>query len=220
MTATVRVIFTLFSALLAVSCAPAASPSDENPLHPGLRATLKAFGHIYAAEVSEVQGGYSTWNLKWEDRVVTVYKVYRGIFPIFGREGESFYHNQVDVTLLDALFPLKVGNEVSLGGLYQSSKTEGDGPLWAQVVVQGEAEISIKGRKIPVFLIELSIERQGEKGSHWENRTLWYSPELGFSLKTEYQQGDELFTVRVLSVDVPGDESGPPTRRNLGTVMI
>ena len=220
MTATARVIIVLLSALLAASCAPAAAPSDENPLRPGLRVTLKAFGNIYAAEVSEVHGGYSMWNLTWEGRVVTVYKVYRGIFPIFGREGESFYHNQVDVSLPDPLFPLEVGNEVSLGGLFESSKTEGDAPLWAQVVVQGEAEISIKGRKIPVFLIEVSIERQGETGSHWESRTLWYSQELGFSLKTEYQQGGERFTVRVLSVDVPGSQSGPPTRRNLGTVMI
>lgn len=220
MTATVRAIIALLSALLVASCAPAAAPSDENPLHPGLRATLKAFGNIYTAEVSEVHGGYSTWKLLWEDRVVTVYKVYRGIFPVFGREGESFYHNQVDVTLLDPLFPLEVGNEVSLGGLFESNKTEGRAPLWAQVTVTGEAKISIKGREVPVFLIEVSIERQGDTGSHWENRTLWYSPELGFSLKTEYQQGDERFTVRVLSVDDPGDESGLPTRRNLGTVMI
>lgn len=220
MTATARVIFILLSALLAASCAPAASPVDENPLRPGLRATLKAFGNLYQAEVSEVHGGYSTWKLLWEDRVVTVYKVYRGIFPVFGREGESFYHNQVDVTLIDQLFPLEVGKEVSLEGLYQSSKTEGDGRLWSHIVVQGKAEINIKGRKIPVFRIELSIERQGEKGSQWENRTLWYSPELGFSLKTEYQQGDEHFTVRILSVEIPGDQGSPPTPRNLGTVMI
>ena len=143
-----------------------------------------------------------------------------GTVQVLGRGGESFEHNQVEGTLLGPLFPLEVGNEVSLGGLFESSKTEGRAPLWAQITVTGEAEINIKGRKIPVFLIEVSIERQGDTGSHWENRTLWYSPELGFSLKTEYQQGDEHFTVRVLSVDDPGDESGPPTRRNLGTVMI
>lgn len=220
MTATVRVTIVLLSAFLVGACAPAAAPVDGNPLRPGLSATLKAFGNLYEVEVSEVHGGYSTWQLRWEDRVVTVYKLYRGLFPVFGREEESFYHNQVDVTLLDPLFPLEVGKEVSLEGLYQSSMTEGDGRLWLHIAVQGRDEISIKGRKLPVFLIDLNIERKNAAGSQWESRTLWYSPELGFSLKTEYRRGGETFTVRVLSVEVPGNDGNPATRRNLGTVMI
>lgn len=141
----------------------------------------------------------------------------------FGRSEDSSYHNLIDVTAIDSLFPLEVGKEVSLEGTYVDSKSEGEGRLWAHIVVQGESEIDIKDRTVPVFLIDISIERQGSSGgkaSRWQSRTLWYSPELGFSMKTEYQEGDERFTVRVLSVDVPGDGDNPPTQRNLGTVMI
>lgn len=217
---TLRVIIVFLAASLAVACAPAAPPADENPVRPGLRTTVKAFGHIYQTEVFEVRGGYSTWKMLWKDQVVSVFKVYRGLFAVLGREGESLYRNEIDVTLIDQLFPMEVGKEVDLEGLYQDAKTEGDGRLWVHIVIEGETEIKIKGRKVPVFVIEMSIERKSSAGRRWESRTLWYSPELGFSLKTEYRQGDESFTIRVLSMEVPAEDAAPPNRRNLGTVVI
>lgn len=223
MTATAKAFLVLLSTLLAVSCSPVAPPVDENPLREGSRLTMKAFGNLYEAEVTEVHGGYSTWKLRWKKQVFTVFKVYRGIFPIYGRSEESSYHNVVDVAAIDQLFPLEVGKEVSLRGFREDSKSGGEQRLWAHIVVQGEAEIEIRDRIIPVFLIEVSIESQigpGGEASRWQSRTLWYSQELGFSLKTEYQEGDEYFTVRVLSLDLPGENGGLPPRRNLGTVMI
>lgn len=214
-----KIFLILLSALAVASCAPAAPPIDENPLQVGLRTTVKAFGRHYETEVTEVHGGYSVWKMRWEEQLFTAYKVYRGIFPVFGRSEDFYYHNEVDVGAIDQLFPLKVGNEVSLEGLFQNSETDGDGQLWAHIVVQGKSEINLQDSKIPVFLIDVSIERKGgKKADYWESRRLWYSPELGFSLKTEYQQGEERFTVRVLSVESPGD--GDPAPRNLGTVMI
>jgi hypothetical protein len=222
MTASARIILVLASAWLAASCAPADPAADPYPLEPGLRTTIKAFGNHYESEAVDVQNGYSSWKVRWGDHVVATYKIYKGIFPIFSRErgSEDFYHYEADMAAIDSLFPLAVGNEATLEGTYQDNMNEGAGKLWSHILVRKESEIMVKDHRLPVFLIDITIEKDIGGSSVRESRTLWYSPELGFSLKTEYRWGEKTYSVRVLSVELPEGGGAERPQRNLGTVMI
>lgn len=222
MTATAQILLVLLSAWIVVSCAPADPAVGEYPLEPGLRTTIKAFGHHYDSQAVEVGDGYSSWKVRWGEHVVATYKIYKGIFPIFSRErgSKDFYHYEADMAAVDSLFPLAVGNETTLEGTYQDNMSEGAGKLWSHILVRAKSEITIKDHRLPVFLIDLTIEKNFDGNTARESRTLWYSPELGFSLKTEYQWQDKSYSIRVLSVEFPEATGTEPPRRNLGTVMI
>lgn len=222
MTATARIILLFLSGWLVASCEPVDTSVGEYPLEAGLRTTIKAFGNHYESEAVDVHDGYSSWKVRWGEHVVATYKIYKGIFPIFSREAgnEEFYHHEADMAAIDELFPLRVGNETSLEGTYQDNKSDGTGRLWSHILVREESEIMVEDRRLPVFLIDITIEKDFGGNSVREERTLWYSPELGFSLKTEYRWEGQSYYIRVLSVQLPEGSGTDMPRRVLGTVVI
>ena len=192
------------------------------PFEPGLEIKVKAFGHYYYSEVVKAEGAYVTWKLRWNERVVSLRKVYKGLITVYESELERSFVNEFETASIDELFPLKVGKETSFKG-YRISKEDGtEIPFWMHMVVRGEEVIKVRDQEHRTFVIEITKEYEKPDEIVTVTSTIWYAPELGFSLKSDYRSKDEHFQMHVLSIITPEEEDpeGARRRRTLGTVRI
>lgn len=213
------------SVLILVLIAGCEAKEEANysfPFEPGLELKVKAFGHYYYSEAVKADGGYVTWKLRWNDRIVSMRKVYKGLISVYESELENSYVNDFDTKSIDALFPLEVGKDVSFKG-YRVSKEDGtETPFWMHIVVTEEDIVKVRDEEYRTLVIEITSEYEKPDRTVTVTRTLWFAPALGFSLKSEYRSNEEHFRMHVLSIITPESEDpeGARRRRTLGTVRI
>lgn len=208
--------------ILIGGCDPAEEADYTFPFEPGLELKVKAFGQYYYSEVVKAEGAYVTWKLRWNERVVSLRKVYKGLITVYESELERSFVNEFESAAIDKLFPLKIGKETSFKG-YRISKEDGtEIPFWVHMVVQEEALVKVRDQEHRTFVIEITTEYEKLNEIVTVTRTLWYAPELGFSLKSDYRSQDEHFQMHVLSIITREEEDleGTRRRRTLGTVRI
>lgn len=208
--------------ILVAGCDSTEEADYTFPFEPGLEIKVKAFGQYYYSEVVKAEGGYVTWKLRWNERVVSLRKVYKGLITVYESELERSFVNEFETASIDELFPLKVGKETSFKG-YRVSKEDGtEIPFWVHMVVREEDVIKVRDQEHRTFIIEITTEYEKPDEIVTVTRTLWYAPELGFSLKSDYRSQDEHFQMHVLSIIRPEEEGpeGARRRRTLGTVRI
>lgn len=217
-----QLLSVLCLSFLVASCGQRESVEAAYPLKTGTIVTLKAFDRLYDSEVVRVGAGYSSWKTKWGDQEVSRHKEYRGVMVVSGREGDIEFYREFDVSAVDKLFPLKVGAETSFGGIYRNEKAGTQRPFWTHMLVRAADSVKLKSGEVPVFIIDVTSKIETGQGTERTERVMWYSPDLGISLKTEYRRGEEYFQLRVLKVKPPSGAADPmePSRRSLGTVMI
>ena len=216
-----RAVSILFLILVA-GCDSTEEADYTFPFEPGLEIKVKAFGQYYYSEVVKAEGGYVTWKLRWNERVVSLRKVYKGLITVYESELERSFINEFESASIDELFPLKIGKEISFKG-YRVSKEDGtETPFWVHMVVQKEDVIKVRDQEYRTFVIEITTEYEKPNEIVTVTRILWYAPELGFSLKSDYRSQDEHFQMHVLSIIRPEEEGpeGARRRRTLGTVRI
>ena len=120
------------------------------------------------------------------------------------------------------MFPLAEGKEASLEGK-QKKKKEGEEALfWTTITVREETTLKIKEEEYDVFIVDFSFIEERPEGSKTYIKTIWYSPEMETSLKTEYVTDAETYSMRVVSMDEPDtfadEEEDEP--QGLGTVRL
>jgi hypothetical protein len=192
------------------------------PFEPGVELKIKAFGHYYYSEVVKAEGPYVTWKLRWNDRVVSMRKDYKGLISVYVSELEQSFVNEFETASIDQLFPLAVGKDVSFKGFRVSKEDGTEVPFWVHMAVREESVIKVRDKAHNTFVIEVTTEYEKPDRTVTVTRTLWYAPELGFSLKSDYRSADEHFQMHVLSIITPEEEGldEDRRRRTLGTVRI
>ncbi len=100
--------------ILVAGCDSTEEADYTFPFEPGLEIKVKAFGHYYYSEVVKAEGAYVTWKLRWNERVVSLRKVYKGLITVYESELEHSFVNEFETASIDELFPLKVGRKLRL----------------------------------------------------------------------------------------------------------
>lgn len=187
------------------------------PLPEGLRAQINMGGHSYELEVAEVEGRVATLQYFWQDQLVSERQQYRGLYSLAGFDGGVRFINEIDTDAIDGLFPLKVGREVSFGGVTHYDSTNMTGSLWVTLAVVDTAEVAIKDGRFEVFVIHVSTVLSIDGRNKSVTRVLYYSPDLGLPLKMDMSDGARRSYWRITSIDMPPARG---RRNRLGTVMI
>ena len=207
---------------LAASCEPPQQETKIPSIATGTVAYVKISGHHYKAEATYSENGYVLWNYSWKKQPIFKFKSYRGMMTVYSEEEGFKSWNKFDKSILDAMFPIKVGKEASLEGMHHSEKEGFDYPFWTTITVREESFIKIKEHEYEVFIIDFSIIEEHPDGPKNYIKTIWFSPEIEISLKTEYIMENEIFTMRIVSLDEPDnfEDNEEDEPRGLGTVRL
>lgn len=216
-------LLTLITSLLAIAaCSPGSNaPSDTSII--GTKAVIKAHGNELLLEVKNVAAGTIISEISdWNGQFVSRRHYYKGLYPIAGTEGASQWELDFDVTKIDSLFPLAVGNTTSFSGTMIDVSNDLTYKFWSKIEVKAQKPFLLPTGSQEVYILKIKTEYDlnGENKRSYE--TIYYSPELQLNLKGVMHEGASQRYWRVVSV-LPPSESGAvvtPRRRRSGTVMI
>ena len=213
----VRWLAALFVIVILSACGEQAENGQTYSLPEGLRAQINMGGQAYEMEVADVADRIATLHYFWQGRLVSERQQYRGLFSLSGHDGDVRFINDIDTSAIDALFPLKVGHEISFGGNTRYEATNFSGSLWVTIAVADKAEVAIKDGRFDVFVLHVSTVLSMAGETRTITRVLYYSPELGLPLKMEMSDGVRRSYWRITAIDMPPSRM---RRNRLGTVMI
>lgn len=204
------------------ACEPPQEATSTPPLGEGTVAYVKIMGHQYRGEITSVHEGYVVWSYTWKKTPVFKFKTYRGLMTIYSEEEGYKYHTKFDPSVLDELFPITVGAEAILEGKQYSEKEGIENPFWVTISVREKTTITVKEDTFPVYVIDYSFVEERPGGTKNYLKTIWYSVEFETALRTDYLRDDEIFSIRVISLNSPDemDEMEESEPEGLGTVRL
>ena len=207
-------------AVAACNPVPAEDPALPLPAE-GLHAVIKANGQMFDLKVTAVTGKEAVVEIRWDDQLVSLRQLYRGLYPISGSDNGFEFVNEFDQAAVDRLFPLAVGKDSAFEGLYRVVGSNVVGTSWVHIGVSGESTLKLKDGEYKVFVIDITTDLEIEGRSVNFSKVVHFSPELGLALKTTMTEGGMKFYSRILSVDHPEPAPQNDNERNrLGTMMI
>ena len=218
-----QVIGRLF--LLVVFCVAACSPPTENSRFPttppGITAIISQQSQDFDWEVTDITNDIITTATYWKRARVIHRKLYRGLYPIYGMEFGKSFEVDFEYKLLDQIFPLKLGNEVSFDGTLNLLEDHYQAMTVVHMRVQDTGVLQIGDIAYPVFIIKVTTSFSSGDVSDETVNTLYYSADLGLVLKSVTKGSGAQSYWRIRSIDVPTDAKPKLRRRNpSGTVMI
>lgn len=208
-------IIWVLSALL-FACADPVPEQGISALPVGTIAVVKTDGRVFESELVYMEGPFSKWEFK---EYQLLRKYYRGLYTISGANNKSEFWYEFDVHELDSLFPMAVGNEVSVKGKFFSEKAEGV-KFWSHLSIRGTDQVLTKQGTQDVFVVDVVTEMTTDEGPIRMTKTIWYSPKYGMDLKLSITEQGKEYITRILDVQIP---KGPPSNRRkkgMGTVLI
>ncbi|RMB00560.1 hypothetical protein BXY39_3747 [Eilatimonas milleporae] len=218
-----RVVLAVLT-LFMTACDPATRLPAEPTAQIGTRALIKRHGQELVAEVTRVRGKLVTTEFNWRGEQVAKRRYYRGLYPISGTEYGYQFELDFDDSLLEQIFPLRVGNHASFDGNLKIIDRGTAVDVLVDMVVVAEKTIDLSESAHRVFVVEIETEYRSAAGVKRKNNTVYYAPDLSMVLKSVmHEEGQQTFW-RVISVERPGagGKVKSPTlrQRRSGTVMI
>lgn len=217
-------LFVILTALFLAACDPYAQAPISSTAIIGTKAIIKTHSEQRIAEVTDVTGKIVTTEFtNWEGELLYTQLDYRGLFPVGGSEhGGGQWELDFDQNLLEPLFPLQKGKEVSFKANLKTIADGGQHDMWVHMEVIGEKSISLPDGQHPVLLVELSREYKWNGKIQRSTDVMYFDPKLSMTLKKVIRQRGVQTYWRVVSIERPGHvEQATPTRqRRSGTVMI
>lgn len=206
---------------LVVACSP---PTEDNrfPTTPlGITAVISQQSQDFDWEVTDITNDIVTTATYWNRERVIHRKLYRGLYPIYGMEFGKSFEVDFDYKILDQLFPLKVGKEVSFKGTMNLLEDQYQAETVVHIEVKGMGVQQIGETSYPVSIIKVTTHFSSGAASDVTHNTLYYSSDLGLILKSVTKGSGAQSYWRIRSIDIPLDAKPKPRRRSpAGTVMI
>ena len=205
-----------------VACDPVARAPETPTAIVGTRAVIQRHGQELYAEVTGVNDKLVTTEYYWQDERVVVHNYYRGLYNVSGIEFGYQYEADFDYSVLETLFPLAVGKEISFSGNTKNINRGTAIDFWANIHVIGEKIISLSSGDRKVFVVDIVTEYKKGNNSKRKTNTVYYDPELSMVLKSVIHEDGYQSYWRVVTVELPGNARTPTTlqQRRAGTVMI
>jgi len=207
--------------LAVAACSPPTQESKFPTTPQGITAVISQQSQDFDWEVTDVANNIITASTFWNGERVIHRKLYRGLYPIYGMEFGKSFEVDFDYELLDQIFPLKPGNDVTFEGTLNLLEGNYQASTIVHIQVKDTGTLEIDGVSYPVHIIKISTQFSYGDVSDITHNTLYYSSELGLTLKSVTKAAGSPSYWRIKSIDVPKDAK-PKRRRNnrAGTVMI
>ncbi len=215
----ISVVFLLF---LAACEAVERVPATPGALV-GTRANIKMHGQDIVAQVTRVIDKLVTTEFRdWRGGIIREINLYRGLFPVSGTDQGLRYESSFDESVLENLFPLKVGNTAGVSGtmFYVDGGESAD--FYTHIEVIGEKTIDLKDGPRRTFVVQLEWEFSWNGNVRRKTDTLYFDAERSMVLKSVVRgQNFQNYWV-VVSVEEPDNPNveREPRNRRSGTVMI
>ncbi len=216
-----RYLLLLLLPMLA-ACDPIAQAPSSPPAVVGTRAVIQRHRQEIYAEITAVTGKLVTTQMYIQGEPVAEFSAYRGLYPVSGREPQYQYEADFDEAILEQLFPLAVGKEVSFSGNIKRLDRGTAYNFWSHVSVVGEKTLSLSSGDRKVFVVDIVTETSSSSRTKRKTQTVYFDPELSMVLKSvQHEDGYKDYWF-VISVERPGEgtnRTAPPQPRS-GTVII
>ncbi|NVJ70635.1 MAG: hypothetical protein HWE08_09800 [Alphaproteobacteria bacterium] len=205
-----------------VACDPISQVPSSPPAVVGTRAVIQRHRQEIYAEITAVTGKLVTTEMYLQGESIAEFSAYRGLYPVSGREPHYQYEADFDEAVLEQLFPLKTGNEVSFSGNLKRLDRGTSYDFWSHVAVVGEKTLSLSSGPRKVFVVDIITETSSGDRSKRRTQTVYFDPEYSMVLKSvQHEDGYKNYWF-VVSVELPGEETNrtAPPRPRSGTVII
>lgn len=217
-----------FISLLVCVLLSACDSADRLPASPGAlvgtRAFIKMHGQDVVAEVTRIEDKLVTTEFRdWRGGVIREVSLYRGLFPVSGIDQGLRYETTIDESVLEDIFPLKVGKTTGVKGtmFYVDGGQSAD--FWTHIEVVGEKTIDLKGGAARTLVIEMDWEFEWNGVTRRKKDIIYFDPEHSMVLKSVVRADDYQNYWVVFSIEEPKRPDAPsnrPQQRRSGTVMI
>ena len=214
--------FAVLTLFFLVACDPVARAPMTASAQIGTRAVIQRHGQELFAEITKVEGKLVTTEFFWHDERVVVHNNYRGLYNVSGVQSGYQYEADFDYNVLEPLFPLAVGKEVSFSGNHKNINLGTATDFWANIHVIGEKTISLSSGDRKVFVVDIVSEYKKGNAVKRKTNTVYFDPDLSMILKSVVHEDGYQNFWRAVSVELPGNAAQPTTlqQRRSGTVMI
>lgn len=219
-----RLLIIFSAAVMLAACHPEAhAPEDESII--GMKAVIKAHGNDLLLEVKDITGDTIISEIRdWNGDFVSRRHYYRGMYPVAGTEGSAQWELDFDVSKIDKLFPLTVGNVTSFSGTMIDISNDRAYEFWSRIEVKAEQPFLLPSGPQDVFILKISTEYDLNGQTRRSYETIYYSPDMQLNLKGVMHDEASQRYWRVVSIEPPanntGHSSNKPRRPRSGTVMI
>lgn len=215
-------LIAMLAVLLLVACDPIAQVPSSPPAVVGTRAVIQRHRQEIYAEITAVTGKLVTTELFLHGESIAEFSHYRGLYPVAGREPNYQYEVDFDEAVLESLFPLKVGKEVSFSGNTKRLDRGTAYNLWSHLQVVGEKTLNLASGDRKVFVVDIVTETQSGNRSLRKSQTVYFDPELSMILKSVLHEDgykDYWFVIKVEKPSEGKTQATQPQPRS-GTVII
>lgn len=219
----IRVISRLFllMVLAVAACSPPAEKDRFPTTPPGITAIISQQSQDFDWEVTDITNDIITTATYWNRERVIHRKLYRGLYPIYGMEFGKSFEVDFDYKILDELFPLKVGNEVTFEGTMNLLEDNYQAQTIVNMKVASTGIKQIGAATYPVYRIDITAQFSSGSVSDINYNTIYYSADLGLILKSVTKGSGAKSYWNIRSIDVPKDSKPKKRRRRpSGTVLI
>ena len=212
----------LLVVLLTVTACSPPTGNDRFPTTPlGITAIISQQSQEFDWEVTDITNDIITTATYWKRERVIHRKLYRGLYPVYGMEFGKSFEVDFDYKILDQLFPLKIGGEVSFEGTMNLLEDNYHAQTLVHMQVMDTGIQQIGDTSYPVYIINITTRFSSGNVSDVTHNTLYYSNDLGLILKSVTKGSGAQSYWRIRSIDIPIDSKPKKRRRNpAGTVRI
>lgn len=204
-----------------VACSPPTEEATFPDTPPGITAVIRLQSQDFEWEITENINDTLTTETYWNGEPIIRIKLYRGLYPIYRTAYGVSFEDDFDHKILDQLFPLEIGKEVSFEGILTHLEENSRIKTLVHVQVTDKGIQQIGEKSFPVYVVEITSRFTIGGESDVTHDTLYYSPDLGLVLKSVMKGSGAQSFMRIRSIDIPSNKKPKERRRNpAGTVMI
>ncbi len=191
----------------------------------GTKLTIKTEGEEYYLTIGATKDHLVTSEAtNWKNEFLYRNQYYRGFLLHSRQEGDYQWELDIDLSQVDALFPMEVGVATEIDGEIVDLVDKTRAGYRAEISVISEKAITLPSGTYTAYQVKLSQYYESPKGIKAWHQTVYYCPELKINLKGSYISDGEKRYWRIVKIENLDTEMTPapparPRRRN-GTVMI
>ena len=185
----------------------------------GTKALFRQGTQEFLMEVTAIDGPLVRTEISSNNEILSLRDYYRGLIPVAGTDGGRNFRFSFDTREIDALFPLAVGNSVSVSGTLQVEGFPEPLEVVIQASVTAAKNIALKRAAFDVLVVEIEQIYRGNDGVRTRTDVYYHAPDLSLNLKS-VTRGDSFQNYwYVTDITRPGGPASINPRRP-GSVMI
>ncbi|MEX0297553.1 MAG: hypothetical protein AB3N28_00685 [Kordiimonas sp.] len=191
----------------------------------GTKLTIKTEGEEYYLTIGSTQNQLVTSEAtNWKNELLYKNEYYRGFLLYSRQEGDYHWKLDIDLSQVDALFPMEVGVAAEVTGEIIDLVDQTRAGYRAEINIIAEKALVLPSGTYTAYQVKLTQHYETPEGTKTWRQVVYHCPELKMNMKGSYISDGEKKYWRIVKIENLDTDMTPapparPRRRN-GTVMI